>query len=622
MARIRIKHKRTHYPQFGREGQTASKTGSISRLLTPIALAITLAACSSKPPEPEQVDITSEPTLSAQAYLMKADTMQGSLQSDWLIMALKADLKQNNSRQAALLIKRLAQQNLSDTQQAEWQLARAELLFAEGQTKEALTQLHFQHWWKLPDQQWQDFHTLRIEMLSQLNDYVNVSREWLQLASFLSDEEQEQVAVQVWQNLSHYSQYEISSLSAEEQEPELSRWLQLAVYMKTMSGNVLQLKNTLEKWLQENPQHLAARYIPAEIRDILDLEIVQPSSTALLLPLTGKYAKQAELVRSGFLLSMLDDSDREEDAILTVIDTHARTMDDIYQELKEKGIDFIVGPLIKDNIERLQTLQGENEQRIPMLALNFPEQPDAGSDFCYLTLSPEQEIAQGARHLFSEGFQYPLIFVPQGSYGERIATAFQSEWKKYSRTPAAVSYFGSREQLQQNVNSVFGLQDSQARIAQMENLLGTELESQARSRRDIDSVYIAASSADLTLIKPFIEVAVNPDAKPPKLFANSRSNSGGKRQFEDLSGVIFSDIPMLTGSDSGLNHHLDELWPNQSNDEKRLMALGMDAYQLINELPQMKVAPDYRVQGKTGILSLDDQCVIQREINWAEFDAL
>ena len=618
----RIKHKRTHHKQFGQAGRITDKTNSVSRLLTPIALAITLAACSAKPPEPETIDITSDPIQSAQVYLMKADTMQGSLQSDWLIMALKAALKEGNTRQAALLIKRLAKQQLSEMQQAEWQLARAELLFSQEQTKDALAQLNFQPWWKLPAEQWQDFHTLRVEMLTELGDYFNASREWLRLAPYLPATEQENVAAKIWQNLSHYSQYEIAEFTTEELEKELAGWRQLAIYMKTMSENVLQLKGALETWMEANPQHPAAIYIPAEVQEILALEIVQPKSTALLLPLTGKYAKQAELVRDGFLLAMMDDHDREDDAILHIVDTNATDMGRVGAELEAESIDFIVGPLIKNNIEQLQNQQAGKENRIPMLALNFPEELDPGADFCYLTLSPEQEVAQAARHLFSQGFQYPLILAPKGGFGERVAIAFENEWKKYSRNPAAVSYFGNRSQLQQNVNSVFGLKTSQARIAQMENLLDMDIESQPRSRRDIDSVYIAAKSSELTLIKPFIEVAVNPDTKPPKLFSNSRSNSGSKNQIEDLSGVVFSDIPMLTENHAKLNAQFEKLWPNQSNDQKRLKALGMDAYQLINELPQMKVAPEYKIKGKTGTLSLDDQCVIQREISWTEFDAL
>ncbi len=155
----------------------------------------------------------------------------------------------------------------------------------------------------------------------------------------------------------------------------------------------------------------------------------------------------------------------------------------------------------------------------------------------------------------------------------------------------------------------------------MEALLDIPLESQPRSRRDIDAVYIVAKSSELTLIKPFIEVAINPDTIPPKLFSNSRSNSSSK-QYEDLTGVTYSDIPLLIQPDAALEAEMAQLWPRNSNAEKRLQALGMDAYQLMEQLPQMKVVEGYSIEGKTGVLTIDEQCVVQREISWAEREAL
>ncbi|WCE29275.1 penicillin-binding protein activator [Vibrio sp. SCSIO 43137] len=594
---------------------------SVPRILTPIAIAITLAACTSKPQAPESIDITSEPTQTAQSYLMKADSIQGNIQNDWLIMALKAAIDENNTSQASLLIQRIGNLPLSEVQQAEWQLQRAEYLNMIERPDEALKELYFPQWWQIPDEQWKDYHQLKSELYTNLADSFNASRELIQLSQYVPESQREAITADIWAKLSKYSRFEIPELAAEDGENELAAWLQLAVYMKTLDGNVPQLKSALEGWLQEYPYHPAAIYVPSEIQEILDLEIVEPKSTALLLPLSGKYEKQAKLIRDGFLLALMDDSNREEDATLTIIDTSDAGKEQLIAELQNSNIDFIVGPLVKDKIELVQEIQTEQQLNIPMLALNFPDQIDSSMNTCYLTLSPEQEVEQAAKHLFAEGYQYPLIMAPKGVLGERVAIAFQNEWKKYSRNMAAVSYFGSKSQLQQNVNTVFGINDSQTRNAQMDQLLGMELENQPRSRRDIDAVYIVAKSSELTLIKPFIEVAINPEAKPPKLFANSRSNTGTKRQFEDLSSVIFSDIPLLNQPNSRLDSQIKALWPDHGNGEKRLQALGMDAYHLKNELPQMKVVPEHKVEGQTGTLSLNNQCIVQREISWAEHEA-
>ncbi|WED21447.1 penicillin-binding protein activator [Vibrio sp. JC009] len=639
---------------------------SVSRILTPVALAITLAACSSKPPAPDSVDITSAPDQSVQAYIIKADRSQGEIQSDWLIMALKAAILDGDTEQASRIIARLEKQFLTTEQRAAWMLLRAENNLMLERPELVLEQLNFEPWWQLTDAQWRSYHYMRADAFENTGDYYHAVEElnWLfnlplevTEEPVAEDAEVEQIPAEpeitqeteeltaeteqaleaeplpepregydlisdrIWENLSQLLPSELKGYAGEAEEWVMQGWLELALEAQRYSGNVPKLKSAIEAFIQSKPGHPAAMFVPAAIQEILDLEIIQPKKTTLLLPLTGKFAKQAQLVRDGFLLAMLDDKARDEDAILSVIDTNRYSMEEIDAKLAEEQSDFIVGPLVKSNIEKMQQLQSQKAASTPMLALNLPNELDTSAGTCYLTLSPEQEVTQAAEYLTEKGFKYPLILAPQGPLGERVTDAFTTEWKKKNITDVEVALFGTKAQLQQTIDKVFGLKESQSRIVQMDNLLGIESENQARSRRDIDSVYIVAKRSELTLIKPFIDVAINPEAQPPKLFSNSMSNTGGKRQFEDLSGVIFSDIPLLLNEDQLLNAQLNDLWPDQSNAQKRLQALGMDAYDLIRELPKMKVVPGYQLSGQTGVLSLGEQCIIQREISWAEHDA-
>ncbi len=596
---------------------------SVPRILTPVALAITLAACSSGPRQPDGVDVTLEPTQSVQNYMIQADSTEGSLQNDWLIMATKAAIQANQFDQAEMLIKRLARQQLTEVQQAEWQLARATIQQKQGNYSQLLQLLNFKPWWKLPNEQWKDYYLMRADAYQGLNQAFEANRQLVAFGQYASSAEQREISSRIWMNFGSYSEYELTSLETEPNEDVLDGWLQLAIYAKTLSGNLSQLKNTLERWLNENPSHPAAIYTPEEIQNILSLDIVKPNNTALLLPLTGKFSPQAQLIRDGFVFAMMNDRNRDPSATLTVIDTNAYNADQIKQRLINENIDFVVGPLEKENVELLHTTMdgSENGPTIPALALNIPEDVQPDSNICYLALSPEQEAAQAAKHLFSEGYNFPLILAPKGSFGERVTEAFNKEWRKYSSNKVAASYFGDKRQLQKDINEVFGLQESKQRIAQMQSLMRIKLETQPRSRRDVDAVYIVARSTELTLIKPFIEVAINPDAKAPQIFSSSRSNSGGAT-YEDLTGIIYSDIPLLIDPDPSVTAEMNELWSEQSNMEKRLKALGMDAYKLIGELPQMKVVPGYSVGGQTGILSIDNNCVVQRELSWAKRGAL
>ncbi|NMS37229.1 penicillin-binding protein activator, partial [Vibrio parahaemolyticus] len=100
---------------------------------------------------------------------------------------------------------------------------------------------------------------------------------------YASSAEQREISSRIWMNFGSYSESELTSLQTEPNEDVLDGWLQLAIYAKTLSSNIPQLKNTLERWLSENPSHPAAVYTPAEIQNILSLEIVKPNNTALLL---------------------------------------------------------------------------------------------------------------------------------------------------------------------------------------------------------------------------------------------------------------------------------------------------------------------------------------------------
>ncbi|RQW62959.1 penicillin-binding protein activator [Vibrio viridaestus] len=594
---------------------------SVTRTLAPVALAMSIAACTSNAPLSNTVDITQAPSYSVQSYLVKADSSQGSLQNDWLIMALKAAVQKGDDAQANLLLMRLSKASLSDSQNAEWQLAKAHLLMLRDQYETALKQFNFKPWWKLSDSQWLAFYQTKAQIHTQLGNWYDSAKALVHAYDLSPRDEKATLANQIWASLNHYSADEITELELDPNNEVLDGWVQLAIYVKTLNGSLSQLKNTLTKWLDENPNHPAAVYQPEAIASILSLKVSVPQHTALLLPISGKFSQQAQLIRDGFMFSMMNDDSRDPNATLTIIDTNGKSLDAIADQIDNSNIDFVVGPLIKENIVALKDIEKKRGRSLPMLALNIPDQIDPSSDTCYFALSPEQEASQAAKHLFREGFRYPLILVPNGSFGQRVSSAFDQEWSKYSKHKVSVANFGDNKQLQKDINTVFGLTSSQQNIAQMQSILGLKMESQPRSRRDIDAVYIVANSSELTLIKPFIEVAINPDTTPPKLFSSSRSNTG-KKLYEDLSGVAYSDIPLLIEPNADIAKQLNALWPKESFPEKRLKAMGMDAYQLLKELPQMKAVKGYQSDGETGKLSIDDKCVVQRELSWGEHETL
>jgi outer membrane PBP1 activator LpoA protein len=90
----------------------------------------------------------------------------------------------------------------------------------------------------------------------------------------------------------------------------------------------------------------------------------------------------------------------------------------------------------------------------------------------------------------------------------------------------------------------------------------------------------------------------------------------------DLDGVYFCDMPWLiepnSNGDIDLNRAL-KLWPNTRGSHRRLMAFGYDAYQLIPHLERLKSNDFARLKGKTGILSITENNVINRQLSCGRF---
>lgn len=135
----------------------------------------------------------------------------------------------------------------------------------------------------------------------------------------------------------------------------------------------------------------------------------------------------------------------------------------------------------------------------------------------------------------------------------------------------------------------------------------------------MDAVYIIATPAEITLIKPMIDLA-NGTHNGISLYASSRSyQAGAGPDFRlEMEGVQFSDIPLLAGSDPAILQQAPAQYRNDYS-LMRLYAMGADARTLANHFAQLRQIPGFRVQGATGTLSASDNCVIQRKLPWLQY---
>ncbi|UJF19080.1 penicillin-binding protein activator [Vibrio sp. SS-MA-C1-2] len=588
------------------------KGKSVTRVATSVAIALSIAACSST--TSPTADISAPINQSADVYLMQAQGATGTEKINWQILAARAYIAQGDLAQAEQALKQIQLQPLTPAQSIEWQMASAQISLAKSDPQHALFLLNLKSDGSLQPNQYVRFYQLQATAF-KLNNQPNRQIQALTDSDlYLPDTEKQQNWQNVWDLLSTRSLNELQTFPFSANDDVLRGWVQLAILEKTYNTRPARLKKAVDEWLQASPYHPANQHLPTQLASLMALDLARPTHIALLLPLSGKLEKQGTILRDGYLAAMIDDSQRDDEVELEIYDSAAMDIPTLYQKLQSDGTDIIIGPLLKSKVSQLLEI---NDNQLPILALNKPNQlPANTSNSCFYSLSPEQEAKQAANYIFTSGNQYPLIFAPSSGFGRRTATAFIAEWKQLTGHEPTIQYFASKSTLQTEVNKALGLTDSEARIEQMKKLMDIELKSETRNRRDTDSVYMIATTSELTLLKPFIDVAISPDATKPKLYSSSRgySNNLSPEQIKELSGVSFTEIPLVVKSVTDMTPLRDA-----SIALARLRAMGMDTYLLTNHLSQMKISPDLTLPGETGKLTLNDQCVVQRQMSWVQY---
>ena len=176
-------------------------------------------------------------------------------------------------------------------------------------------------------------------------------------------------------------------------------------------------------------------------------------------------------------------------------------------------------------------------------------------------------------------------------------------------------------------NTIKGLlevAESKERIKGVKALFKTEVESETRSRRDIDVIYILGDATETRLIKPYLDVNVSTFADRIPLYASSKSHSKqiDRTDKGDLDGLYFTELPwMLSGqiANQTLRQQYNSLWPEQVDISQRLFAMAYDSVALLDDLNQLRVFPGKQYAGLTGQLSITSDGQINRQLNWAQY---
>jgi len=485
-------------------------------------------------------------------------------------------------------------------------------------------------------------------------------------------------------SLTQLSAQDASSIVINADENTLQGWLDLLSVWQSNKQDPDLLKAGIKDWQRRYPVNPAAKNLPVQLNNVLTFQKASTGKIALFLPMSGPAQVYGNAIQQGFNAAMtgqvsqpapqnasVDQNAQAQPATdpdaavstsapdasastatpaeqpqtsapatapvassnaqVKIYDTNGQPLSALLTQAQQDGATLVVGPLLKDQVNELSS----DQTPLNVLALNQPETEKNAPNICYFALSPEDEAQDAARHMWSQQKRMPLLLVPRGNFGDRIAQAFANEWQKLGGQTVLKQGLGSAGELRSSIGSGIRLtgtpvmaSDAAAPAqAQGVTIGGITIPApptdaqivQGSSGGAVDSVYVVATQNELTLIKPMLDMSGSGRSRP-SVYASSRSyQAGAGPDYRlEMEGVQFSDIPLLAGSNPALMQQATAKFGNDYS-LVRLYAMGIDAWSLANHFSQMRTLPGFEVSGSTGDLSANPNCVIHRKLPWLQY---
>ncbi len=596
------------------------------RTVTALTCLVALAACETTGPtlptdvraleqQAAQLAATGQLEQSVQTYTALVGATRGSTQSRFLIDGARVLMQIGNYGSARRWLTR-AQRAAAPDQARRILLLLAEVEMAEGRPDAALELLGRVS--ELPtDELLADAAAVRgraLFGLGRVEEAVTtlINREfWLNTAEQILENHR-----LIWNGLVAQT---ASTPVVPSGDLVIDGWLALQPVAAGYRINPFGLQAGLLQWRQTYPSHPAAGTFLAELLGQTRLSQSYPEQIALLLPLSSVQQSVAKAVRDGFIAAHLDSSAEATagtGAALRIYDTALLGPQEAYLRAQVEGADFIVGPLLKPELEEIMSGTG----LIPTLALNSidSEQP-APPNFYQFALAPEDEAIEVARHAAANGARNAIALVPNNDWGIRLLTSFRTELEALGGELLEFrGYDPGSQDFSLAITTLLNINRSNQRRLRLGANLGLPLEFEPRRRQDVDVIFVAADAGAGRLLAPQLRFHYAGDIPTYATSAIHENNASDS----DLNGVLFPDAPWVLLEDPAsleLKAALQSYWPQRASPPwTRLYGLGFDAYRLI---PLLYNHPEgfFSVPAMSGELSLAEDGRVHRRLPLAQF---
>jgi hypothetical protein len=419
----------------------------------------------------------------------------------------------------------------------------------------------------------------------------------------------------LWDNLTKLSSYALERFNRGSVIQQ--GWTNLALYHQVYANSGVELDQAINNWRRRYPGHPAVAILPEQDEALADLAPVNIERLAVLLPQSGANERLGDALKAGILAGL----DKQTISDTVFIDENLSTQV-LSEQLSQFNPDFVIGPLLKANIDKLA--QAKTLIDTPTLHLNTFDGERLSLQHYFFALNPEHEVQQALEHFLAKGYQKPMLLAPNNANGQRLVDYFNVQWQRYSETKPQIGFYNDNKDMPNTITSLLEVDKSKQRIKTVKSLFKQEVESETRSRSDIDAIYILGDAIETRLIKPYLDVNVSTFAQRIPLYASSKSHSKqiDRTDKGDLEGLYFTELPWMlnaTVKQHNLRNQYNTLWPENADISQRLFAMAYDAVSVLSDIRQLSVMPGNKFTGLSGKLSVNTSGHIERTLDWAQY---
>jgi len=420
----------------------------------------------------------------------------------------------------------------------------------------------------------------------------------------------------IWAGLIGQNQGTVPAITG---NPTIDGWLKLQPIALASKTNPLDLREHLLEWREAHLDHPAARIL------ILDL-LIEPQSPqknleqiAILLPFSGAQQTIARAIRDGFIAAHFNNSlltPADSEATLKFYDTNLMGPEEAYFRAQIDGADFVVGPLLKPELQKIINSAGF----VPTLALNSIENEQTTPTQIYqFALAPEDEAREIARHAISNGASKAIAIIQNSDWGLRLLSSFREEFETLGGELVQFrDYDPDTQDFSAAITTLLNISKSNQRHQRLAANLALPLGFEPRKRQDIDMIFVAADANASRLLFPQLRFYYAGDIPTYATSAIHESNLNEP----DLNGAFFPDTPSVLLENEKileLKESLQTHWPQRTSPPwTRFYGFGFDAYRLIPLLYDESVKLS-SVDALSGKLSLGKDRRIHRGLPVAQF---